>query len=62
DAIAVFTKAIVQSIALGTSIASTLQDYAREMSPLRSVSCCVRAMHFRVREYCASLGRPGFSR
>ena len=31
DAIAVFTKAIIQSIAYGTSIASTLQVYAREM-------------------------------
>ena len=31
DAIAVFTKAIIQSIAFGTSVASTLQVYAREM-------------------------------
>ncbi len=31
EAISVFTKVIVQSVAFGTSIASTLQAYAREM-------------------------------
>jgi tight adherence protein C len=37
DAIAVFTKAIIQSVAFGTSIAATLQVYAREMRHQRMI-------------------------
>lgn len=43
DAIAVFTKAIVQSIAFGTSIAATLQVYAREMRHQRMIMAEERA-------------------
>lgn len=43
DAIAVFTKAIIQSIAFGTSIASTLQVYAREMRHQRMIMAEERA-------------------
>lgn len=43
DAISVFTKAIVQSIAFGTSIASTLQVYAREMRHQRMIMAEERA-------------------
>ncbi len=43
DAISVFTKVIVQSIAFGTSIASTLQAYAREMRHKRMLSAEERA-------------------
>lgn len=43
DAIAVFTKAIIQSISFGTSIASTLQVYAREMRHQRMIHAEERA-------------------
>jgi len=43
DAISVFTKVIVQSIAFGTSIASTLQAYAREMRHKRMLAAEERA-------------------
>jgi tight adherence protein C len=43
DAISVFTKAIIQSIAFGTSIASTLQVYAREMRHKRMTAAEERA-------------------
>lgn len=43
DAIAVFTKAIIQSIAYGTSIAATLQVYAREMRHQRMTMAEERA-------------------
>ena len=43
DAIAVFTKAIIQSIAYGTSIAATLQVYAREMRHQRMTTAEERA-------------------
>ncbi len=43
DAIAVFTKAILQSIAYGTSIAATLQVYAREMRHQRMTMAEERA-------------------
>ncbi|MDH3662416.1 MAG: type II secretion system F family protein [Alphaproteobacteria bacterium] len=43
DAVAVFTKAIMQSIALGTSVASTLQVYAREMRHQRTLMAEERA-------------------
>lgn len=43
DAIAVFTKTIIQSIAFGTSIASTLQVYAREMRHQRMIMAEERA-------------------
>ncbi len=43
DAISVFTKVILQSIAFGTSIASTLQAYAREMRHKRMSAAEERA-------------------
>ncbi len=43
DAIAVFTKAILQSIAFGTSIAATLQVYAQEMRHKRMLAAEERA-------------------
>lgn len=43
DAIAVFSKAIIQSIAYGTSIATTLQVYAREMRHQRMTMAEERA-------------------
>ena len=43
DAIAVFTKAIAQSITFGTSIATTLQVYAREMRHQRMMMAEERA-------------------
>ncbi|MEM9626555.1 MAG: type II secretion system F family protein [Pseudomonadota bacterium] len=43
DAIAVFTKAIIQSIAYGTSIAATLHVYAREMRHQRMTMAEERA-------------------
>ena len=43
DAISVFTKVIVQSVAFGTSIASTLQAYAREMRHKRMSAAEERA-------------------
>jgi len=43
DAIAVFTKAIIQSISFGTSVAATLQVYAREMRHQRMILAEERA-------------------
>ncbi len=43
DAISVFTKAIIQSITFGTSIATTLQVYAREMRHQRMTMAEERA-------------------
>ena len=43
DAISVFTKVIVQSIAFGTSVASTLQGYAKEMRHKRMLAAEERA-------------------
>ena len=43
EVIGVFTKAIIQSIAFGTSIASTLQVYAREMRHQRMIMAEERA-------------------
>ena len=43
DAIAIFTKAIIQSITYGTSIATTLQVYAREMRHQRMTMAEERA-------------------
>ena len=43
DAISVFTKVIVQSIAFGTSIAATLQAYAKEMRHKRMIAAEERA-------------------
>ena len=43
DTIAIFTKAIIQSIAFGTSVAATLQVYAREMRHQRMITAEERA-------------------
>jgi tight adherence protein C len=49
DAIAVFSKTIIQSIAFGTSIASTLQSYAREMRHKRMSAAEEKANQLPVR-------------
>jgi tight adherence protein C len=43
DAISIFTKAIIQSIALGTSVTTTLQVYARDMRQQRMLKAEERA-------------------
>ncbi len=43
DAISIFTKAIVQSVALGTSVTATLQVYARDMRQQRMLMAEERA-------------------
>lgn len=43
DAVSVFTKAIIQSIALGTSVTATLQVYARDMRQQRMLMAEERA-------------------
>ena len=43
DAISIFTKVILQSVAFGTSIATTLQAYAREMRHKRMLAAEERA-------------------
>jgi tight adherence protein C len=49
DAISVFTKVILQSISFGTSIASTLQSYAREMRHKRMSAAEEKANQLPVR-------------
>ncbi|MEM9441163.1 MAG: type II secretion system F family protein, partial [Pseudomonadota bacterium] len=43
DAVSIFTKAIIQSIALGTSVTATLQVYARDMRQQRMLMAEERA-------------------
>jgi tight adherence protein C len=43
DAISIFTKAIIQSVALGTSVTATLQVYARDMRQHRMLMAEERA-------------------